>query len=117
MIREKGRHQTAPQDSTSSASRPAYPKPPQTQSPRQSREEGVKVENARNLVEEQGVAFVFNNLGTGHQRVQSRKKYLNAPKVPDLRRHRPPTLAARPLSTTRWTIGFKPRRYQGEARL
>ena len=71
------------------------------------------VENVRKLVENEGVALIFNNLGTATN--VAVQKYLNERKVPHLfvatgadrwadREHFP------------WTIGFQPS-YQGEARI
>ena len=70
------------------------------------------VENVRKLVEGEGVAFIFNNLGTAPNAAV--QKYLNDKKIPQLFVATGADRWADPKNFP-WTIGFQPS-YRGEAR-
>ena len=69
-------------------------------------------ENVRKLVENEGVAFLFNNLGTATNAAV--QKYLNDRKIPQLFVATGANRWADPAHFP-WTMGFQPS-YQGEAR-
>ncbi|HEX7842686.1 MAG TPA: ABC transporter substrate-binding protein [Kofleriaceae bacterium] len=70
------------------------------------------VENVRKLVENEGVAFLFNNLGTAANAAV--QQYLNDRKIPQLFVATGANRWADPARFP-WTMGFQPS-YQGEAR-
>jgi branched-chain amino acid transport system substrate-binding protein len=71
------------------------------------------VENVRKLVESEGVAFIFNNIGTANN--VAVQKYLNDKKIPQLFVASGADRWADPEHFP-WTIGFQPS-YRGEAKV
>lgn len=74
---------------------------------------GKAVENTRKLVESEGVAFIFNNVGTAHN--AAIQKYLNEKKVPQLFVATGADRWADPTNYP-WTMGWQPS-YRTEAKI